>query len=133
VSLVDVLPTVLDWAGTDYDEKKIDGISLTSYLRGGEQPEKSSSRIFLSELGDRKALTDSNLKYIYNLDRQNEELYNLAKDPGETRTIIEEKAKRASRYKKLILRIIKRMQLSYDEKTLSEDERKNLESLSYIN
>lgn len=132
VSLVDILPTVLDWAGADYNEKKIDGISLTSYIRSEEQPEKNN-RIFLSELGDRKALTDNNLKYIYNVDRQNGELYNLEKDPGETRTIIEEKVKRASRYKKLILRIIKRMQLSYDEKTLSEDERKNLESLSYIN
>lgn len=132
VSLVDVFPTVLEWAGLT-TETEIDGYSLMSYLNdgksGAKMPEK---RILISELGDRKAIIDSRWKFIYNMDSNSIELYDIKKDPAEMNNIAENRKDLTKRYFEIIKKIIKKMAVSYSVRTLSEDELKNLRSLGYI-
>ncbi len=50
VSLVDIAPTLLDFAGVDYEKKLFDGISLGDWL-SGDRPSKSVDRILFMESG----------------------------------------------------------------------------------
>lgn len=132
VSDTDIFPTVLEWADLTVPED-LDGYSLSGFIKdgysGGKMPE---NRVFVSELGDRKALTDGRWKFIYNLDTKKQELYDLSEDPSETRNIAENRRNLAEHYLDIVKKIVKKMALSYSEKSLSKTELRNLESLGYI-
>jgi len=130
-SLVDVFPTVLDWAGID-PPANLDGLSLLPGLKDGKSVVLEEKRVFVAELGDRKAIIDGDMKFIYNLDTKKAELYDTAKDPGETRNLAPARKDLTERYLARMKQIVKKMTVSYSVKTLSRSELKTLESLGYI-
>lgn len=87
VSLVDLLPTVLDFAGVD-DPVRRDGCSLKAVLQGKERLGRSGVRIEYKEESDRiryKAWVTPDWKLAVYPGELFGELYDLRNDPGETR------------------------------------------------
>jgi len=128
---VDVFPTVLDWAGID-PPANLDGLSLLPGLKDRKSVALDAKRVLIAELGDRKAIIDGDMKFIYNLDTKKAELYDTAKDPGETRNLEQARKDIANRYLAKMKQIVKKMTVSYSVKTLGKSELKTLESLGYI-
>ncbi len=131
VSLVDVLPTLLDWAGAG-PAKDADGLSLWPLLSRGDESSLRKPRMFFSELGDRKALLDGSSKFIYNFDTKKAELYDLKTDPQERRNLSREKPEETVRYETELRTLFRKMAVSYIERKLDRREEQNLRSLSYI-
>jgi choline-sulfatase len=88
IELRDVLPTFLDAAGVDYDEKEFDGSSMLELLTK-DKPEwrevldLEHSRCYW-DANQWNALTDGRYKYIYFSHDGNEQLFDLNNDPQET-------------------------------------------------
>lgn len=81
----DFLPPAVELAGGEMPEDlKTDGHSLVSYLKGGAAPERD---YFYWELHERRtiqAIRFGDWKAVRNGPKAEVELYDLAKDPGET-------------------------------------------------
>jgi choline-sulfatase len=83
VSLIDLLPTILDWAGVE-DRLPYDGQSLLPLIAGHEEP----ARIAFAEIhsegihGPCYMARQGQYKYIY-VHRHDEQLFDLQADPGE--------------------------------------------------
>ncbi|MBN2135257.1 MAG: sulfatase [Acidobacteria bacterium] len=129
VSLVDIMPTLIDQFNLKIDDYKPDGISLVPIIQGKE----NTRQVFLAELGDRKTIIRNNMKYIFNLDNDTIEVYNLDEDPLELKKLDVNKAAHINAIKKIMDDIVKRMKISYSSKSLNREELENLRSLSYIN
>lgn len=88
VGLVDLFPTILDITGIEHDRTRLQGVSLLRTAAGATETE---DRPVFSMLADRekeptqraKALLRGNWKYIRDLTRNREELYDLSLDPKE--------------------------------------------------
>jgi arylsulfatase A-like enzyme len=130
-SLVDVFPTILNWTGID-PPANLDGLSILPNLKDGKSVSREGKRALITELGDRKAIVDGKWRFIYNLDTKTSELYDTAKDPGETRNLAEAQKALTKRYLAIIKQIVKKMTVSYSIKSLSRSELKTLKSLGYI-
>lgn len=98
VSLLDLLPTLCDYAGLGVPPG-LWGRSLASWLRGGppggaEHPYVAAE--WHTEWGDTiepgRMIRTPRYKYTRYLENQGEELYDLRSDPGETRTLIHDAA-----------------------------------------
>jgi len=102
----DVLPTVLDLLGVKYED--YDGKSAMSLIHG--ETDQLHSAVYAEEAQfDRKsAIRTNNYKYIHALSRSyrrgpREELYDLRKDPDETRNVAKEKPERAKMLKEKLI------------------------------
>ncbi len=85
VSLVDVAPTVLDYAGLELPEA-VDGLSLRPAIRGGELPLRS---VYFESLAGALLFGWSSLEGVRIgdwklIDSLSPQLFNVAEDPGET-------------------------------------------------
>ncbi len=109
VRLIDLMPTILDFAGIPFRELSLNGESLRPVLAGKE----STDRVFLAELAEnilncqiprRLAQNDGRTKVILNQPFSAEnlafftvkppafpavELYDLARDPGEKKNVVD--------------------------------------------
>jgi arylsulfatase A-like enzyme/Flp pilus assembly protein TadD len=98
VALVDVLPTALDLLGLPAAASSLSGRSLAAEMRGGaprpEAPVYAESLVPLLHFGwsDLRVLRDGRYKYIQ---APRPELYDLARDPGETTNLAPAEAPRA--------------------------------------
>jgi choline-sulfatase len=83
VTLIDLLPTILDWAGVGH-RLPYDGRSLLPLLEGGEDPERIAFAEIHSEgiHGPCFMARQGQYKYIY-VHRHDEQLFDLQADPGE--------------------------------------------------
>ncbi|MBM3296180.1 MAG: sulfatase [Candidatus Aminicenantes bacterium] len=131
VSLVDVFPTLLEWAGIR-PPKNIDGVSLRRLLTGRGGAPSGKPRVFISELGDIKTLIDGSLKFIHHFKRETAELYDLDADPGEREDLSSRKREETVRSTAELRVLFRKMAVSYLEGRLDEKERQNLRSLGYI-
>jgi arylsulfatase A len=99
VSVADWTPTLLEACGIKPPEK-LDGISLIKLLEGGECPARSLFWHFphYTNQGGRPGgvVRDGDWKLIEHYEDGRVELFNLAKDPGETRDLSESERKRAA-------------------------------------
>jgi arylsulfatase A-like enzyme len=107
VNNTDWLPTILDIVGIKIP-KKIDGISIKNILLSGKEL-KTARRFFFhfphyTNQGGRPAgaIRDGNWKLIENYEDGSIELYNLEKDPSETRNLASSEPKIAARLKNLL-------------------------------
>ena len=101
VELVDLVPTLLELTGIRHPEGKLDGRSLVSLAKGSGGYDKDVAFIESSPGGPfRVAVRDGRYKYVRVLDWKpsfgkeygmtrppEEELYDLARDPGERRNL----------------------------------------------
>ncbi len=92
---IDILPTILDMIGIQADSKH-EGLSLLKRENHQIAPLYTSWRNHLAGLRDDK------WKYIFNFQTGVEELYNLEKDPNETKNVVIQYHTIAKSYKKLL-------------------------------
>ena len=153
VSLVDIVPTILDEMDIPSSHYEFDGLSLIPLLKGKEKKD----RIFLSDVGEnilnlhlpqKIASNEGQKKLILNRTKRREnidffrypppftnsvEFFNLSIDPGEYSNIVDEESSTANR-------IIKRIEGIYNsaqrkkpgQAVLDEDLKKQLRALGYI-
>lgn len=94
VSLTDILPTFVDYAGAPCAESEVHGASLKGLLEGTRtEPWRDAVVTEFGGLGGtcvtQRTLVMGNLKYGYNA-AGGDELYDLAKDPHEMRNSIDD-------------------------------------------
>ncbi len=153
VSLVDIVPTILDELDIDSSQYEFDGLSLIPLLEGKEKKD----RVFLSDVGEnilnlhlpqKIATNEGRRKLILNKTIRREylgffpypppstkavELFNLLVDPGEFSNIVEKESSTANR-------IINRIEEIYrsakrkkpGQAVLDEELKKQLRALGYI-
>ncbi|MFC2161058.1 sulfatase-like hydrolase/transferase [Acidobacteriota bacterium] len=153
VSLVDVLPTILDEMNIDSLQNEFDGLSLIPLLEGKEKKD----RIFLSDVGEnilnlhlpqKIATNEGGKKLILNKSPSSQnmdyfrypppstkaiELFNLSVDPGEYSNIVDKESSTANR-------ILNRIEAIYrnpkrkrpGQAVLDEALKKQLRALGYI-
>jgi len=98
VSLVDVLPTVLDLCGLP-PQKQVQGRSLVPAMRNKSLPDRD---LYFESLFANETLGCAPLTGIYRrdlkwIDLPRPELYDLASDPGERSNLVDERADQARR------------------------------------
>ncbi len=91
VELRDILPTFLDAAGVAFDADWFDGRSMLDLIRGqtdGWRPyiDLEHATCYAKE-NNWTGLTDGRFKYIYYAPDGRQQLFDLEKDPGETRDL----------------------------------------------
>lgn len=89
VELRDILPTFLDAAGVKYAPKWFDGRSLLQLVRDPKAPWREWIDLEHANANENywSGLTDGRIKYIYYAPDGREQLFDLEKDPGETRDL----------------------------------------------
>jgi len=99
VELRDVLPTFLDVAGAP-PKVKLDGASLLDIVRGKADKWREyldlEHTICYGPENHWNALTDGRVKYVYHAMSGEEQLFDLAADPGELRDLASESAHEAT-------------------------------------
>ncbi len=145
VSLVDVPPTIFDYLGAGEPWPSCRGRSLLPHVRGeagGDDPRIVTVRINQEKDpppnteawgGFNVAARHGKWKGIWNAERNQLELYDLAADPLEQRNVAEAKPRIAERLRTFIqtwLREERRPNLA--RQGISERERENLKELGYL-
>ena len=115
ISNLDVLPTVVKWAGAPLPKKALDGQAIDSLLNGRSEDLKSAHRpIFLVNYGQVEAVRSGDWKYrripagINSISGKGydavEELYNIAWDPSERSNILNDYPEKATELRLLFER-----------------------------
>jgi arylsulfatase A-like enzyme len=101
VSLIDVMPTLLNLAGVEQRLNDMQGTDLGPLLNGAVATEDSFS--FASALPSKQTATiavqDSKLKLILDLENGDHQLFDLTQDPGELHDIAAERVEDLDRMK----------------------------------
>ncbi len=137
MSLIDVLPTLIELAGID-SELPMQGRDLTRVVRGDAAVEEDDWA-FASALPEETAslaAQNERFKLILDLESGERELYDLAKDPGEQRDIAPESQELSAR---LIRRVESHLETLSEYPAyrpaltpLSEEDIERLRSLGYV-
>jgi arylsulfatase A-like enzyme/Flp pilus assembly protein TadD len=134
VELVDVFPTVIDLLELDVPEA-VDGRSLLPLLRGEDQPVRfcylESMYPYLAyRWSPLRGVRFNRWKYIL---APEPELYDLDRDPGETRNLIEAEPERARELKSNLLVMAARISADRSaESRMDPDEARKLQALGYV-
>lgn len=115
ISNLDVLPTVVKWAGAPLPKKALDGQAIDSLLNGRSEDLRSAHRpIFLVNYGQVEAVRSGDWKYrripagINSISGKPydavEELYNIAWDPSERSNILNDYPEKATELRLLFER-----------------------------
>lgn len=136
VAMVDVLPTVLDLVGLESPDR-ISGASLLPIIRGSGGPPRSIvAETYRPEAySEKRALVRDGYKYIHSWtdDREWEELYDLAADPGELRDLSATEIQRlAAMRTALQARLLEAVAAEVVEAELSSEDIERLRALGYI-
>jgi len=149
VRLIDIMPTLLDIVGIDYDANKMQGTSLLSILKG-DKTDKHLVAISESVTNDnveQKSIRTNKVKYIYTVKIKNderilvskkpdrEELYDLVHDPKEQYNIFSSEQNLGNVLRKKINKILKKALVNKTKvRTMKIDKnmRNSLKSLGYI-
>ncbi len=97
VRTIDIMPTVLDLLNIEIDKNikyKIQGVSLASLMEGNELDlDAFSETDYLSQVFKRSIRTHNGWKFIYSIETEQRELYNLNEDPYEAYNLINKEQK----------------------------------------
>jgi choline-sulfatase len=97
VSAYDFYPTVLEMMGVPAapDARRV-GRSYAPFLRGAQPPPRWRDRLYF-EYSNVRAVRTGNLKYVERTQEWPSELFDLETDPGETRSVLNERPYSAQR------------------------------------
>lgn len=136
-SLVDLVPTVLDLVGLKTPER-VQGVSLRGGLEGRPGPDRprplycESLEAAQFQCSGLTGLVEGSWKYIR---APRQELYDLARDPGETRNVIEQEAPVALRLRESLEATLQEYESAAapaDDAAADPDAVKRLQSLGYV-
>jgi arylsulfatase A-like enzyme len=106
VSSIDVMPTILDLLDVKMPEKaknQLRGTSLVSGLKGKEVAKDVFFETDYRQYTYKRGIqTKDGWKLIYTLENKNRELYNLKKDPEETKNLVEQEPRRAYELEQMV-------------------------------
>lgn len=134
VSTIDILPTILDLVGAT-PPAGLPGRSLARLLRGGKLEPRPQVSEVSDFTGDLRSITEYPWKLIYDLKKNKGALYNLERDPGETRDIAAEQPERAAelgRHLRQWLQIAKPRWPDAPPVELTPAERRRLQQMGYL-
>jgi len=153
--ITDILPTILDRMDIKPRHEQFDGVSLIPLIEGKEK----AQRTVISDLALREfetaptviSIIEDNFKFILNkkisspyirrlarnFDGSLIELYDLAKDPGETKNLAANIAFREMCFERLeeidlLYEKVEMMKIQKDEVTMDQSLRERLKALGYI-
>lgn len=136
VNLIDIMPTLLDIFGINYSANK-QGRSLVQLINQHE----NMGSLSISETAWKGAHARSarleDWKYIKDVRKEKEELFNLTEDPGEHNNLYPQELERAEKFSKLLLAAMEGTQLVVDKasgsrKQLQKGQLEKLRSLGYV-
>ena len=94
VRTIDIMPTVLDLLGATNNRENsshMQGVSLVPMLKGEQMPlDAFSETDYVYRFFKRSLRTSDGWKYIYSMDTEARELYNLNNDPMELKNLIDQ-------------------------------------------
>jgi arylsulfatase A-like enzyme len=137
-SNVDLLPTILDLVGVPPGERALDGRSLAPALRGGEEADRPVfAEVFppkeVWKSAPLHAVREGEWKLIARDGSETPELFDLANDPRESENLAADSVARREEMEGTLRRWMgasEELPAAYPE--LTEEERRNLKSLGYI-
>lgn len=136
VRLVDILPTVFDVVGMDFDTVNSSGTSLLSLMVGQTTESRDAVSEFLIRGSERKGIRSGRYKLIFSPDGGEIELYDILADPCETANLAESMPEiRDTLMSKLRAELDQNAALYMGEAefpVLDEETRKSLKALGYI-
>jgi arylsulfatase A-like enzyme len=138
VELIDLAPTIAELAGAAHlpEASRFQGRSLVPVLAGGSFPESKLAFSRTLWAKPRYSVRGDRFKLIWDSRTGASELFDLRTDPGE-RTTLENRVWEGYLREELFLWYVEQERLkarepSPDDAFLSEDERRRLESLNYL-
>ncbi len=133
VGLRDLPATVLDVMGLA-EGATLPGTSLVEAARRGEARETEVFSESIAYGREKKALRIGRWKYIHSLPGGSDELYDLARDPGETSNLAEAEPERTARMRGRVLEIVAALPADAADAApeISAETRRNLQALGYL-
>ncbi len=134
VQHVDLVPTILELLGIEFDGSNLDGNSLLPLIRGEKKSIRSAVLAQAAAARERYAIRTSDYKYIWSPtaheclhdfdpvdSKYRVELYDLNEDPGETKNIVEARPSLEEELRKRLLAWVNELK-SKREKQMRESE-----------
>ncbi|MFH1415996.1 MAG: sulfatase [Elusimicrobiota bacterium] len=113
VRMIDLMPTILTVLNIPVEKKvknQMQGISLIPVMEGRKYDlDAFSETDYLLSSFKRSVRTSDGWKYIYSMDTEVRELYDLNKDPGESNNLIEQETDTAYKLEQKLFRWLKKM------------------------
>ena len=134
VRLIDVLPTMMEVLGLT-PPRGISGESLVPLINGSGPDRPLVAMTYGPQAKhDRRALVADGFKYIWTIEGDGRELFDLASDPGELINLVDEDPSRADTMHERLLRGLAETDSDgfAPPVDLSEDEKEALEALGYV-
>jgi arylsulfatase A-like enzyme len=116
---IDIVPTILDLLDINSGDKECDGTNLMPLIEGDSFPELTtySEELFRNRgAGSLQSVSDSKYKFIRNITKNTEELYNLQKDSNEKENIINSANTEEKTFVRQSKEIMEKMYSSYQIK-----------------
>ena len=150
VAIADLMPTILDLAGVSAVERPTQGNSLVAAMRE-QAPLAADRKIYLQRRhygpqlrysknqqnkvfmvkGDKFAVIAGRFKYLEALNEASFELYDLVRDPGETKNLMELYPDDAKRLAVVLERWKRAVAVANPEQTISPQDDQRLRTLGY--
>jgi arylsulfatase A-like enzyme len=130
VQNLDIVPTLLDYAGVDTAVLPLEGHSLRPLIEGREDREP---RPQFAAQGVFRSVSDGQLKLIHNLDNGKFWLYNVAAQPQETRNVLRRQRRSFHRLRETLNTWLARTEGEAGERvSKSQEAEARLKAVGYI-
>jgi len=134
VGLIDVMPTVLEMLGVEPPPEMVGETLLPLLERAGPDRAVVAMTFPPQATRDRRALISNGFKYIWTVDGDARELFDLAHDPGEVENLADRNTALADSMHEQLLQALadRRAEAPAEAAELTREEAEGLEALGYV-